>query len=175
MEILLRDIPPEGLDVSFETDPAQLDLVETRAGFQGMIHAQLSISKQGDLVFVTGRTETHLVLECGLCLKKFPCPLNLGIHAQYLSVDSEEVQNEPELKHDDMDVIFYSGDTLQFDDLIREQIFLAIPMHPVCTPGCLGLCPRCGQDLNKKNCHCAQNERDARFLILKEFFKSQRR
>jgi uncharacterized protein len=171
MEVFLRDIPPEGLDLSFEADPAQLDLVDTGMEFQGMIHAQLSISKEGDRVFVTGCIETNLVLECGLCLKKFPCPLNLGVHAQYLSSDSGGIQKEQELKHEDVDVIFYSGETLQFDDLIREQIYLAVPMHPVCTPGCLGLCPQCGQDLNTGICRCVRGETDPRFSVLKEYFK----
>ena len=175
MEILLRDISPEGRELNFEADPSHLDLVEEGVRFNGMIHVQLSISKQRDMVFVTGHIETSLVLECGLCLKKFPCPLSLGIHAQYLPAASLDVQEEQELKREDLDVIFYSGESLQFDDLIREQMILALPMHTVCTPGCLGLCPRCGQDLNKKNCHCVQNEPDSRFSILREFFKNQRR
>lgn len=173
MEILLRDIPPEGLDLDFKADPSNLGLLEEGISFEGSIHVQLSVSKQQEMVFITGRTETQLLLECGRCLKKFPCPLNLGIQAEYLSAKSLPAQEERELKPEERDAIFYSGDTIQFNDLIREQIILAIPMHPLCAPGCLGLCPRCGQDRNLGNCHCAQNEPDPRFSILKNYFKKK--
>jgi uncharacterized protein len=173
MEIVLRDIPPEGLDLDYEADPGHLDLPEGGIGFEGLIHVQLSVFKQQESVFVTGQTQAQLLLECGRCLKRFPCPLNLGIHARYLPAGAVDIGEEKELKREDMDVIFYSGDTLQFDDLIREQIILAIPMHPICTPGCQGLCSRCGQDLNIKNCHCTQNEPDARFSVLKGYFKKR--
>jgi uncharacterized protein len=173
MEILVRDIPPHGLDLDFEADPLNLDLLEDGIGFEGLIRVHLSVSKQQEMVFVTGRTQAQLLLECGRCLKKFPCPLNLGIQAEYLPSKSLPAQAEHELKPEEMDVIFYSGDTIQFDDLIREQIILAIPMHPLCTPGCLGLCSRCGQDRNKGNCQCKESETDPRFSVLKDYFKKK--
>ncbi|MCI0529918.1 MAG: DUF177 domain-containing protein [Nitrospira sp.] len=173
MEILLRDILSQGLDLDFEADPSNLDLLEEGIGFEGLVHVHLSVSKQREMVFVTGRAQTQLLLECGRCLKKFPCPLNLGIQAEYLSSKSLPTQEEQELKPEEMDVIFYSGDTIQFDDLIREQIILAIPMHPLCTPGCLGLCPRCGQDRNKGDCQCKASDLDPRFSILKNYFKKK--
>ncbi len=173
MEILLRDIPSQGLDLDFEADPSNLDLLEEGIGFEGLIHVHLSVSKQQEMVFVTGRAQTKLLLECGRCLKKFPCPLNLGIQAEYLSSKSLPAQEEYELKPEEMDVIFYSGDTIQFDDLIREQIILSIPMHPLCTPACLGLCPQCGQDRNRGNCQCKENDMDPRFSVLKNYFKKK--
>ena len=171
MEILLRDVPTEGLELTFEADPSHLHLVEEGMNFQGLIHVQLSISKQQDTVFVTGHADTLLVLECSRCLRKFPYPLDLGIQAEYLSTGSLRGYEEHELNPEELDVIFNSGDTIQFDDLIREQIILAIPMHPLCAPACQGLCPRCGQDLNIGNCLCARIEPDPRFSVLKNHFK----
>ena len=171
MEILLRNIPVEGLELTYEADPTQLQLVEEGIGFEGLIHVQVSISKQKETVFVTGHADAKLVLECSRCLKKLPFPLDLGIQAEYLSRPSLRGHEEHELKPEELDVIFYSGDSIQFDDLIREQILLAIPMHPLCALACRGLCPRCGQDLNIGECLCARNEPDPRFSVLKHHFK----
>jgi uncharacterized protein len=173
MEILVRDIPPQGLDLDFESDPSSIDLLEEGIGFEGSIHVHLSVSKQQEMVFVRGQARTHLLLECGLCLKKFTSPLNLGIHAEYLPSQSLPAQEEHELQPEEMDVVFYSGDTIQFGDLIREQIILAIPMHPLCTPNCQGLCPRCGQDRNKEVCQCQEKDADPRFSVLKNYFKKK--
>ena len=40
---------------------------------------------------------------------------------------------------------------------IREAILLALPNHPVCGPGCKGLCPRCGKPLADGPCPCADS------------------
>ena len=40
---------------------------------------------------------------------------------------------------------------------LREAILLALPNHPVCGPGCKGLCPRCGKPLADGPCPCADS------------------
>jgi uncharacterized metal-binding protein YceD (DUF177 family) len=37
---------------------------------------------------------------------------------------------------------------------IREDILLNLPRHQVCSDKCRGLCPKCGENLNKKQCAC---------------------
>jgi uncharacterized protein len=37
---------------------------------------------------------------------------------------------------------------------IREGIMLTLPNHPLCRTECLGLCSRCGADLNRGPCGC---------------------
>lgn len=175
MEVFLRDIPAEGIDLTFEADPSHLQLVEEGIGFEGLVHVQLSISKQQDTVYLTGHIEAELVLDCSLCLKKLPYPLSLGMQAEYLSTRFLSAREEHELKPEELDVIFYSRDAIQFDDLVREQILLAIPMHPLCAPVCRGLCPRCGQDLNVGQCRCTRTEPDVNFSVLKNYFKDHRR
>lgn len=172
MEIFVRDIPLEGLELAYDADPFQLELVGEGVGFEGLIHAELSVSKQQDLVFVTGRTTARMVLECGRCLKKFSLPMDLGIHVEYIpSVTGGGNGQEHELKSEDLDVIFFTGETIDLDALIRDQVILAVPMRPICLPTCRGLCPRCGQDLNMATCSCATSEPDARFSILKNYIK----
>ena len=37
-------------------------------------------------------------------------------------------------------------------DDVRQEIILAYPMIPICAPGCKGLCPACGWNLNQGSC-----------------------
>ena len=46
----------------------------------------------------------------------------------------------------------------QAHEILREQVLLAIPMKPLCKPECKGLCPRCGVNLNLKDCGCAKEQ-----------------
>jgi uncharacterized protein len=51
---------------------------------------------------------------------------------------------------------------------LREQSWLAIPMKPLCTPNCQGLCPQCGVNLNIESCTCEKTSIDPRLAVLKE-------
>lgn len=61
------------------------------------------------------------------------------------------------------------------DDLVvdvsgvtREAVVLSLPEQLVCSPGCKGLCPRCGRDLNQGECSCEPAEGDERWQKLSE-------
>jgi len=60
-----------------------------------------------------------------------------------------------------------SSDSFQIDDLVRETIILALPLKPLCSEDCKGLCPVCGTDLNKSQCNCIKKETDPRWEKLK--------
>jgi uncharacterized protein len=51
--------------------------------------------------------------------------------------------------------------------MLREQFQLALPMKPLCTEGCRGLCPECGANLNRTRCDCAPMWEDPRLAPLK--------
>jgi uncharacterized protein len=57
------------------------------------------------------------------------------------------------------------------DDLVREAIILSLPLKPLCSEECKGLCPICGTDLNKSHCHCVIEKTDPRWDMLKGLLK----
>jgi uncharacterized protein len=65
------------------------------------------------------------------------------------------------------DIYQYSGDHLELAPMLREQLILASPMHPLCQDDCLGLCTRCGKDLNEGPCLCPAESRGGPFDILR--------
>lgn len=175
MELLLQEIPAEGLALDFELEPEQLEFSQEGFDFEGAIRVQLSVLKHGQSVFINGQLEGSMRLECNRCLKRSPFSLSTGIHAEYLSASLLNNKTEHELKPDEMDVIFYQGDRLRFGELIREQILLSVPMHHLCGPDCRGLCQQCGQDLNVGVCGCPEPGGDPRFSALRSYFQNTRR
>jgi uncharacterized protein len=61
----------------------------------------------------------------------------------------------------------YSGHTIDLWPFVREQVLLAVPPSPLCSEGCKGLCPACGQDLNLRDCGHRQENLDPRWQALK--------
>ena len=74
---------------------------------------------------------------------------------------------ETELARDDFDVVWYGDMAFPFEPFIDEELQLEIPMKPLCSEGCLGLCPSCGADRNVAPCACAPAG-DGRWRALKD-------
>ena len=73
---------------------------------------------------------------------------------------------EVELEKDELGVLVVEGEHLDTEPLVAEQILLEVPMKPLCSPDCRGLCPRCGADRNvTPNC-CEEPAGDDRWEAL---------
>ncbi len=70
---------------------------------------------------------------------------------------------EPQLADEET----YTSKSIDLWPFVREQILLAAPPSPLCSEGCKGLCPECGQDLNLADCGHRQVVTDPRWEALK--------
>jgi uncharacterized protein len=106
-------------------------------------------------------------LACDRCLE----PVVLPVREQFALLalqpgEESEVVEELELEQEDLDVVLVAGDELDTDPLVVEQIQLNVPMKPLCSESCRGLCPTCGADLNRGPCGCPAPEGDPRWAAL---------
>jgi uncharacterized protein len=58
------------------------------------------------------------------------------------------------------------GEIIDLTPLAREALLLELPLAPLCQEACLGLCPRCGADLNAGPCQCPPEDPDPRWAVL---------
>jgi uncharacterized protein len=66
------------------------------------------------------------------------------------------------------DIGYYRGQGLELEDVLREQILLALPLKTICSENCKGLCAHCGTNLNLEQCSCAEPVEDPRWSVLKD-------
>lgn len=171
MKIKLDEIPESGMSLDVVDEGRALN--ELAGGkldfsFLSPVKAHLEISKQGRSFFISGDINATLRLNCSRCTREFDHVFAEEFSSYYeRSVDKEK---EKELRAGDLDVNFIEGDELDTAELFLGQIALELPMQPLCTPDCKGLCPRCGADLNLGDCGCSREEKtDSRFAKLKDF------
>ena len=82
-------------------------------------------------------------------------------------LDAKATQDaEVELGEEDVEVSYYRDDAIDLAGLMREQFYLALPMKPLCTDDCKGLCPQCGTNRNVSQCSCTQGWVDPRLAAL---------
>ena len=127
------------------------------------VHLVMDVHKDGEAYRVTGRVTTRLRLECGRCLEPFESPVDSPFELRYVPealAGAEE--NEREVGEDDLTTAFYREDAIDLGELMHEQFVLALPMKPLCSEACKGLCPQCGTNLNKGTCECKPTWSDPR-------------
>ncbi len=166
-------IPEEGLTVHEDLLPREVHL-QGEDGFTLLPGGSLdALVEKGDddTVHVRGRLLASLGLACGRCLEDFALPVTQEIDLFYLPHRREQVEEEAdevELSDRDMVVTYYAQDRLDLGEVLREQLFLAIPMKRLCDESCRGLCPTCGTNRNTGTCECApEASGDPRLLPLR--------
>ncbi len=63
---------------------------------------------------------------------------------------------------------YYEESGLLLEDVLREQVWLTLPVRSLCRPDCKGLCPHCGRNQNHETCQCAANVTDPRWKALSD-------
>lgn len=177
LNIQLDEIKEKGLLLEGEVSPDAFPLLnelkkEDDARFVGSIRYRLKLGRLVGLVEVTGKVEADSELTCSRCLKSFRLPVSTNFSLAYTeqlpeySVDDDD---EIELSAEEMGLILLEGDEISLLEPLQEQLFLTLPIQPLCQGGCKGLCPICGNDLNDTSCGCKEPLFDERFSSLKNF------
>ena len=176
MRIRVSDLTAEGVLIEDHLDPAQLkDLATLQESegfiFKGLLDVRLQVKPAAGMVEAEGRIVGTAVLGCSRCLASTPYPLGSVFRLTFTRAipgDPRESSAEPhELQADELGLVLFEGDEIDFRDVIQEQVIMAIPMQPLCREDCRGLCARCGANLNEGPCSCSANGIDPRLAILK--------
>jgi DUF177 domain-containing protein len=128
----------------------------------------------GDAFRVTGNVRTTLELDCSRCLEPFDVPVDATFELRYVPYTENTGEGEREIAEDDLTTAFYREGLLDVIELLREQFQLALPMKPLCSDACKGLCPQCGVNLNRSTCSCAPEWEDPRLAPLKGLLTRQK-
>lgn len=133
------------------------------------VQVKLVIYKAGDKYVLDGDLRGGLRVVCDRCLEAYHRDLRTTFRVYLALPLPEEVDPEIELAEKDLEVDFIRGEEIELDEIIREQIYLSLPMKSLCSENCLGLCPRCGSNLNAGDCQCEPEQGHPAFLKLKNF------
>ena len=138
------------------------------------VHLVIDVHKDRDAYRVTGRVQTRLRLECGRCLEPFEIPVDSAFELRYVPASANAGDEEAEVAEDDLTTAYYKDETIDLGELMHEQFVLALPMKPLCSDACKGLCPECGTNLNKGTCDCKPAWKDPRLAALQGILDRQK-
>jgi uncharacterized protein len=158
-------IPPEGLDLdeSLQTAAVHLEGDDEFVLESGRLRCHLEIV-DGTTVHVDGRLTGDVSIECGRCLERYRMSVDQRLDLFYLprlANRPEEQEEAVELADHDVVVGYYDEDKIDLGETVREQLFLALPLKPLCRQDCRGICPTCGRNRNNDACTCQPPEEPA--------------
>lgn len=185
MELLtpkIADITADGVSLSGDLTGEDLGLTDAEVSIRGTLAVALDLRAVERTICVTGVVEGTSVRQCVRCLKDFEDPIAFSVRGAYeretkaaasmpkqdvprKKKTAPEVETKPEEPDDDL--YYYAGDHLDLAPMLREQVILASPMHPLCDEECRGLCAKCGKNLNEGSCHCAAEQTGSPFQVLR--------
>ena len=115
-------------------------------GREGEGEVHLRASRTRDKVFVEGQIRARFAVPCGRCLEAAEVVLDEPFLMMFEpAVAVGELPPEKELTEADLHWDTYSGSDLDLAPFIREQLLLAVPMKPLCKPGCEGIPYSCAE------------------------------
>jgi len=170
MAIKIKDIPPEGLMLEIAD---HLDLLNTgtaSTAFKAVLEIRPT---ESGILHISGRVQAAPLLDCSRCLESFIFTVDSELNIDLAPVSFLGTDAEHELGRGELEIEFYKGDEIEPIDIIQEQLLIAIPMVPLHSVDCKGLCSVCGTNLNIKECGHQRNAPGdyGAFSALKDFLK----
>jgi uncharacterized protein len=102
------------------------------------LHLHVSLESVLDGIYVSGTCVAQLEGECARCLGPLSWQDQVALEELYAYEVDPEDEDPPPLVVDD---------TIDLEPLVRDAILLDLPLSPVCSQDCPGLCQRCGARL----------------------------
>ena len=115
------------------------------------IHIDLRLESVTQGVLVSAQVSAIAKGECMRCLEPVEIEVDRAFQELY-RYEPEKAHTKAQRKRareetddlDEDDELMMDGDVLDLEGPIRDAIVLDLPINPLCTEDCPGLCPECG-------------------------------
>ena len=99
---------------------------------------ELQVKAVAGAILVNGTVRGTVSASCGRCLE----PVTFEICASEI----ELYYPKDEIRDEELDIT----------DDVRDELLIELPMNPLCSDDCEGLCPVCGVNRNEESCSCSR-------------------
>jgi uncharacterized protein len=155
----LHDLVPEAEFTQAADEPSV-----SLSGLLRFMHVTNGVLIQGDLKAV-------LTLPCVRCLEPVEVPVEVAVEETFEPTIDVITGQSVRPEEEDRALWIDEHHILDLQEVLRQDVLVAIPVHVVCRPDCRGLCASCGKNLNEGDCDC-KTEPDPRWAALQELLEN---
>jgi len=187
MKLIVDRVQESPAAWDFEAEPAwwakvRAAVPEVAGVDPSLFRIEMQVYRSGSELFLSGTLHGALELECSRCLARYRAALREPFRL-VLEPAGDRVPAEPESAAalerdglcllDELETGWFRGKEIELGAWFIELVLLAVPVQPLCREDCRGLCPRCGIDRNRENCHCEAETRVSPFAVLRSLRKGE--
>ena len=127
---------------------------------RGTISVKAMVHKIQEELLVAAEVTAVVRAACARCLEEFEMPLVATFEALYVPFSQMDMTGPAShrAEGESQRVLYYSGGEVDLGEQVVEALSLAVPMKPLCSSDCRGICPTCGANLNEAECNCSKGE-----------------
>jgi uncharacterized protein len=173
MKINVSEIPQGDSTLEFVEAPASLDLGGLSAEFTSDIPVSLRIHRRENEIVILGTVTGTVSEECSRCLEAVERKFSVEFEVFCDKIGARGGERQGEEKGSETFVVLHDGKTLELGPCVREAVVLSLPIKPLCSEDCKGLCPVCGTNLNDSSCECDRSSVDPRWSVLEKLKKRE--
>jgi uncharacterized protein len=174
MNFVVSELEREPVDFDLELAPGAVDWAEEleqvgNLGTQGraeVIHEHRGPREVVPDIRLKGRYEGRFQVPCARCLEPVEIPLSAEFDLIFRPLGVDADAPERSITAPETEIGYYQKGSLALEDVLREQVLLALPAKTLCKAECKGLCPRCGANRNLMSCACDAGPSDPRWEAL---------
>ncbi len=141
-----------------KVDADQIELVEP-------VKFDIDLENTGSGIRVSGHVKSALKLTCSRCLTEFSFPVDWHIDELFYKENVPKEEEAYEIRNG----------TIDLGPPTEEEFVLAIPIKPLCTESCQGICAVCGEVITSKHKPHEEVKVDARLAVLKQLLKEEKK
>lgn len=176
MLIEIRELEVHAVDFDERVAPGVIDFdddIKQTSDIRSLGRAQLVREQHGkhqhiNDIRIAGDLSAELEVACARCLDPVTRSVSRKFDLLYRPLGVDAGKEEMSVTAAEAEVGYYQSDGLLLEDVLREQVLLALPLKAICREDCKGLCPHCGKNLNQEQCNCAEPLEDPRWSALKD-------
>ena len=165
-EILSTPKKKEEYSVDIEMDA--FDMNGDLYSFAKKAPVQLTVANNGNReISISAHIDVVLNIPCDRCLENVPTSIEIDMDKiiDFKLTDEERIQELDE-------TCYIDHSSLDVDRLVSSEILIHFPMKTLCREDCLGICFKCGHNLNHGECGCDRESLDPRMSAIRDIFKN---
>lgn len=163
-----RDVNDQPNGITLQETMQFPDLVKQNAQIAAMepVHVNLHARVVSQTLHVEGKLQTEVTYICSRCLTEHRDELSADFAEEFIRGNADQLAENDER-------IPFSGDEIDLDPYLEQELLLAIPYTPICKEDCAGLCPVCGTNRNETACECKTERIDPRLADLAKLLEKE--
>ncbi|MDO4443392.1 MAG: DUF177 domain-containing protein [Slackia sp.] len=113
------------------------------------------LTNVGGAILVSGSIEGELRTTCGRCLDDMTVQVNGEVEGYFIIEGEGEAPDD--MDEDEFDVLPETHE-IDLEPLLMAALLVDVPLVPLCSDDCRGICPQCGKNLNEGDCACVRDD-----------------